>query len=180
MLSIYKNHHCQHRSDDFPVIAEILTPHKPLVVIELGTDEGGFSGWMADLVLPWGGIVHTFDIKKKFKEELTHDFKNLLFTEADVLSSTHDVVKTLASSPHVLLYCDNGNKELEVKFYAEYLKPGSILGVHDYNTEIMAEWVEPYVAKLGFERLGHAKMEALRNEWYTEPMTRFWIRKGTP
>lgn len=179
MLSIYKGHHCQHRSDDFPDLAAIIAPHRPQRVIELGTDEGGFSGWLADLVSPWDGFVHTFDIKPKFKPRLLDDFDNLDFHEANVLSDTNKLVAKLIQEgdERVLLYCDNGDKQREVELYAPLLKVGDLLATHDYNTEIMASWVEPFVSYLGFEKEGHERMEALRNEWYPEPMTRFWIRR---
>jgi cephalosporin hydroxylase len=175
MLSEFNGHHCQHRSDDFPVIAEILTPHRPQVVVELGTDEGGFSAFLADLVAPWGGHVTTFDREAKFAPHLLAT-KNLTFVLGDVLSAPHPEILSRIAQPGALLYCDNGHKVQEVSMYAEHLPLGGILGVHDYNTEIMGEWVEPFVADLGFAPLGHAAMEALRNEWYTEPMTRFWLR----
>lgn len=179
MLSECKGHHCQHRSDDFPSIADIISPHRPKIIVELGTDEGGFSGFLADLVAPWGGSVYTFDIKAKFSSSLLSDFHNLRFEQADVLTTAHRRVTDLVSHPGgtALLYCDNGNKQREVELYAPFLHVGSILGVHDYNTEIMESWVEPHVAALGYAKLGHAQMEALRNEWYKEPMTRFWLRE---
>ena len=197
MLSEHRGHHCQHRSDDFPAIAAILRPHRPGLVVELGTDEGGFSGWLADLVLPFGGVVYTFDISWKFKPSLLRDFPNLHCIQADVLGgglagpeARCDAVGALLtrqgplplriSSLPTLLYCDNGNKQREVELYAPLLPVGAILGVHDYNTEIMASWVEPFVAALGFVPEGHAQMEALRNEWYPEPMSRFWVRRRIP
>lgn len=184
MLSEHKGHHCQHRSDDFPDIAAIIKPHKPEVVVELGTDRGGFGAFLADLVAAWGGAVHTFDIEPKFQPSLLADFPNLRFYQADVLgtgpvgpAARHPEVVSLIAQPRVLLYCDNGNKQREVELYAPLLQEGSLLGVHDYNTEIMAEWVEPFVAALGYEPEGHERMEALRNEWYPQPMSRFWVRR---
>lgn len=184
MLSEHRGHHCQHRSDDFPEIAAILSPHKPRIVVELGTDEGGFSGWLADLVLPWGGQVFTFDLAAKFKPSLLKDCKNLRFVRGDVLgtgpvgpAARHREVSALVRQPGVFLYCDNGNKQREVELYAPLLQVNSILGVHDYNTEIMGSWVEPHVAALGYVPEGHGRMEALRNEWYREPMSRFWVRR---
>ena len=178
MLSEHKGFHCQHRSDDFPAIAAIVTPHRPLVVVELGTDTGGFAGWLAALVAPWGGVVHTFDITTKIKPKLLAAFKNLRYHEADVLAGVHPDVAALVSQPGVLLYCDNGNKQHEVELYAPLLLAGSLLAVHDYNAEIKGEWVEPHVAALGYAPEGHDRMEALRNEWYPEPMTRLWLRKS--
>ena len=178
MLSIYKGHHCQHRSDDWPDMAAIIEPHRPTTVVELGTDEGGFAGWLADLVRQWNGEVHTFDILAKFKPNLLGDFLNLRFHRGDVLTRSHPLVDSLISRPSVLLYCDNGNKKREIEMYAPLLQVGSLLATHDYNTEIMGSWAEPFVASLGFVKEGHERMEALRNEWYPEPMTRFWVRRS--
>lgn len=176
MLSGHKTYHCQHRSDDFPSIAAILAVHQPLIAVELGTDEGGFSGWLADLIAPWGGRVYTFDILRKFRDTFLADFPNLAFTQADVLAGCHPLVSALVAEPRVFLYCDNGDKKKEVELYAPLLREGSLLGVHDYNTEIPGAWVEPHVAALGYEKERHDLMEALRNEWYPEPMTRIWRR----
>lgn len=187
MLSEHQGHHCQHRSDDFPDIAAILAPHRPRIVVELGTDRGGFASFLAELVRPWGGTVCTFDIEAKFKPSLLTDAPNLRFQLADVLgagpvgpAARHQTVAGLVGQPAVLLYCDNGNKQREVELYAPLLRVGSILGVHDYNTEIMGSWVEPFVAALGYEPEGHERMEALRNQWYPEPMSRFWVRRRVP
>jgi cephalosporin hydroxylase len=180
MLSKHKSHHCQHRSDDFPAIAGILSPHKPQIVVELGTDRGGFAAFLADLVRPWGGQVYTFDIEAKFLPSLLDEFRNLHFVQADVLAERHPAIVERVVQPGVLLYCDNGNKPREVELYAPLLPVGSLLGVHDYNTEIPADWVEPFVDSLGYEPEGHADMEALRNEWYPEPMSRFWVRRRLP
>jgi cephalosporin hydroxylase len=177
MLSIYRDFHCQHRSDDWPDMAAIIAPHEPQIVVELGTDRGGFAGWLADLVAPWDGQVFTFDIDAKFDPALLETFANLTFERADVLARPHPLVVDLVTQDHVLLYCDNGNKQREVELYAPLLRKGSLLGVHDYNSEILGEWVEPFVARLGFVPAGHERMEALRNEWYPEPMSRFWVRQ---
>lgn len=189
MLSEFRGHHCQHRSDDFPDIAAILKPHRPRLVVELGTDEGGFAAFLANLVGKWDGRVVTFDIKPKFKPSLLKEFPNLRFVQADILGTgpltgppgrpcvPNPEIAALVAEPGVFLYCDNGHKQSEVEIYAPLLQVGSILGVHDYNTEIMGSWVEPFVAALGYEPEGHARMEALRNQWYTEPMSRFWVRR---
>ena len=144
-------------------------------MVELGTDEGGFAAFLADLVRPWGGHVTSFDIAARWAPSLVR-IPNLTLVQGDVLvaGGNPDVRRLLVGG--VLLYCDNGNKQREVELYAAHLPEGAILGVHDYNSEIMAEWVEPFVADLGFTPLGHDRMEALRNEWYPEPMTRFWFR----
>lgn len=185
MLSEYLGFTCQHRSDDFPIIVDILRERRPLLVIELGTDRGGFSALLADTIEAWCGIVMTFDIERKFPDSLLPKFPNLHFVLCDLLcdvsvSSHYPLLKFLVGGlcgtlEPVLLYCDNGNKVREIETYAPLLGAGSLLGVHDYGSEVPAEWCEAFVTSLGFEPEEHERMEALRNEWY-EPMTRFWRR----
>ncbi|MDP3767929.1 MAG: hypothetical protein Q8S13_07930 [Dehalococcoidia bacterium] len=184
MLSEYKGFHCQHRSDDFPTLAAIIAPHKPQIVVELGTDEGGFSAWLADLVAPWGGKVWTFDREVKFDPALLDGrFPNLAFKQGDVLdlrAGGHYVAGLISTPAPTLIYCDNGNKVREIELYAPLLRVGSLLATHDYTRaergEVPAAWAEPFVAALGYAPEGHDRMEALANEWYPEPMTRFWTR----
>lgn len=176
VLSEWRGFHCQHRSDDFPTIAAIVERHRPTTVVELGTDEGGFAAFLADLIKPWGGRVATFDIKPKFRPELLTTFDNLIFVRGDVLSFNLVAAAMIQRDEAVLLYCDNGNKKREIELYTELLSPGSLLGVHDYGTEVDPEWCENFMQRHGFEPEGHIEMEKLRNEWY-EPMTRFWVRR---
>ena len=124
--------------------------------------------------------MHTFDIKAQFKDGLLGPHRpNLTYHEVSALvdGGAPAVLDLLARPGVTVLYCDNGDKQREVELYAKHLRVGSILGVHDYNSEIMGSWVEPFVADLGFEKLGHEQMEAMRTEWYPEPMTRFWLRR---
>jgi hypothetical protein len=182
MLSEHAGYHCQHRSDDFPIIAEIIQAHQPLVAIELGTDKGGFAGFLADTLRPWHGHVHTFDHVKKYEDHLSQRFGNLTGHLADVLGQPFPFILELFRTygARVLLYCDNGNKVQELQLYAPHVAVGGLVGVHDYGTEVPAAGAEELMAGLGYAQFGHDRMETLRNEWYPEPMTRFWKRTTIP
>ena len=65
-----------------------------------------------------------------------------------------------------LLYCDNGNKVLEVNRYGACLNNGDMLGVHDWGSEIKLSDIEEVVRK--FTPIKHELYE--KNEW----STRFW------
>ncbi len=175
MLSEWRGITCQHRSDDFPIIINIITEHRPTIVVELGTDVGGFASLLADTVAPWGGHVHTFDITDKSDVRLSRH-ANLSRHLADVLSEPNEHIASLVKDARVFLYTDNGNKMREIALYAPLLGLGSLLGTHDYEDEVDPAWVEPFLRALGYVQEGHARMEALRNEWY-RPLTRFWRRQ---
>ena len=176
MLSGHRGFHCQHRGDDFPIIRDLLRLVQPVTIVELGTDRGGFAAVLAECARAWCGRVITFDIDRKFSVDLLLAFPNIEFVQADVLSAPVPYLVDVLAQESVMLYCDNGNKPREVEMYARYLRPYSLLGVHDYNSDIMAAWVEPFTRAHGFVPFGHERFETLRNAWYPEPMTRLWVR----
>jgi len=190
VLSKHRGHHYQHRGDDWRVIEPLIEQVRPMVAVELGTDEGGFAGKLADLLKRWGGTVHTFDIaavgtrsgaspgsQQGGIERLERDFPNLCCYLTDVLSNGVNplVEKCVSSTSPSLLYCDNGDKPRELELYAPLLRVGDLLGVHDYATEVDPTFAEDLTRKLGFLPHGHEQMETLRTATY-EPMTRFWIK----
>jgi cephalosporin hydroxylase len=175
VLSSYDDHHCQHRSDDFPLIERVIRAHAPEIIVELGTDEGGFAAFLADLARDWNGVVYTVDRERKFHPSLL-DRANLTFLHLDVLDHARSEIRDLLSRPRVLLYCDNGHKEREIMLYAPHLQIGSLLACHDYGTEVRPSWVEAHVNLLGFVTHHHEDFAALANEWYPHSLTRFWLR----
>jgi len=190
VLSEHRGHNYQHRGDDWRVIGPLIEDVRPMVAVELGTDEGGFAGRLADMLATWGGAVHTFDIAavgtragaspqsvQGGVEWLERDFPNLRCHLTDVLSDGVNplVAECLASASPTMLYCDNGDKHRELELYAPLLNVGDLLGVHDYATEVDPEFAEALALRLGFDQNGHELMEALRTETY-EPMTRFWVK----
>lgn len=180
MLSAFGGFTCQHRSDDFPIIVDILRLHRPMLAVEFGTDRGGFAALLAATLAAWGGHVITFDVERKFDRSLLTTFPNLTFSQASVQPKRSNAIASLLDRPFTALYCDDGNKAVEMSLYAPFLWPGSLLGVHDYGTEVDPAGAEAFMAGLGYEPEGHARMEALRNEWYPEPLTRFWVRRRSP
>lgn len=189
VLTHWKDYPAQHRWEDMVgLIAEVIRDVRPATCIELGTDQGGFAGFLADTVRPWGGQVVTVDIQDKLPvrstrfETLFPNARRLLW---DVLDRDVDRMMAVlgeAARP-VMLYCDNGNKPREIELYAPILPVGSLLGAHDYQDEIRPDWVEPFLAGLGYRQHRHEAFAALAIPFdYPVSLTRCWIREreGTP
>ena len=73
---------------------------------------------------------------------------NVEFKVEDVVDQKNEELASIlrdANRPK-LLYCDNGNKKVEVELYSKYLYKGDVLGVHDWGTEIFPEDVAPYIS----------------------------------
>lgn len=70
------------------------------------------------------------------------------------------------------LYCDDGNKPREIQVYAPVLPPGSVLGVHDWGTEISEKDVS-FLADLSFHPIDD--INCLSTELHT--LQQFWVRR---
>ena len=136
-------------------------------VFEFGTYEGGLSSflWLECLVRKKIFLsVDKRDIRK---------FDMFPFKQGDLLKDDDFCIslRELFAQGKALLYCDNGNKLLEIKRYAPFLVSGSILGVHDVGVEVKLHDLE-------FLRgLNYTPIKPL-NEMSSELKTRqfFWQR----
>ncbi len=78
------------------------------------------------------------------------------FVQLDVWDRADDVRALISDAPRPLvLYCDNGNKPLEVETFAPALRAGDFLAVHDLGTEIFPENIpSSFIERLTFGLTG--------------------------
>lgn len=109
--------------DDLPARAH------PRGVLELGTGTGAFSRWLGARV-EW---FRTIDVGAPER-------KPPGFIRLDLFRQADDVRELIARAPRpFVLYCDDGDKPLEVETFGPALGVGDFLAVHDYGTEIFEE-----------------------------------------
>lgn len=171
-----------HRAEDTVLIAEVVREAQPRIVVELGTSLGGMSAFFADVIAPWGGVVHTFDhVRQPELDDLEAEYgERIVLHQADVLAG-HPGVVQLVAQPGALLYCDNGDKERELATYAPRLAVGGFLGTHDYGTELDPERTEALVASFGYKPHRHDEFAAMAHPVdYPHSLTRFWRRARLP
>jgi hypothetical protein len=119
------------------------------IVVELGTGSGAFSCYLATYAFLAGAEFHTFDTQLKGSptKRINYRARRLIARlggrthRRDVFSPTTVTLieKILRQGRTALVYCDDGNKIREVETFAEHLKIGDFLGVHDFGSEIHAE-----------------------------------------
>lgn len=119
-------------SEDLDCWREFFDNYSPGTLIELGTGNGVFSIWLSSI--PTIKHFWTFDIN-------IPEQKHKNFIQTDILNNS-ELIKSYISNRlynPLLLYCDNGNKKLEVEIFNEYLLKDDFLAVHDYGVEIFPE-----------------------------------------
>lgn len=99
-------------------------------IIEIGFDRGAFSLWLFKNKKEKTKLV-SYDISFSGKE--VHN-DAIDFRQGDCFSSNIiEEIKSLITSPgKALVLCDGGNKEGEFNLYAQFLKPGDVIMLHDY------------------------------------------------
>lgn len=111
-------------------------------IIELGTFKGSMTVALGLEGIRKGIDVHTWEISKQISEETEKLFSRLGIKayNADIWGNK-EFIKTLFDRP-VYLLCDNGHKATEFQEFVPHLKPGSIVSVHDWNTEVHPRDIE--------------------------------------
>lgn len=176
-LGTYRGILCHHWDEELPLIARVLETYRPRLVVEVGTMYGGFAAFLADTVAPWQGEVLTIDhVLYEGIDEVCKDRPNLFFLRGDVFSPfvSSVVRRALASGDHenTCLYCDAGPKRLELEAFGA---SASLVGVHDYGTEITVEKAEAWVKAnwvVPVEEEAFAALQAKRSYF----VSRFWRR----
>jgi hypothetical protein len=103
-----------------------LTTFHPQAILELGTGSGTFSRWLSKRVA-W---FATIDIEQPEAE--TPGFRRL-----SVWDDEPEIIALIRQAPRpFVLFCDDGNKPLEVAKYAPALRIGDVVAVHDLGTEV--------------------------------------------
>jgi len=107
-------------------------------IIELGTGWGGLSLYFALWCEERGAKFHTFDIAKKWKDTPLAKMICLAsyFHVLDVLHNPQPIKELIVRPGPSIVFCDNGDKREEFRQLAPILKPGDIIGVHDWGREI--------------------------------------------
>jgi hypothetical protein len=115
--------------EDVDAWEDFLSRARPRGALELGTASGVFSRWRNERV-EW---FKTVDIGRP--ERRTPGFVHL-----DVWARPQKVHDLIAKAPRpFVLYCDDGNKRLEVETFGPSLHPGDFLAVHDVGTEFFPD-----------------------------------------
>ena len=117
-----------------PTIHEILNEFGAELIIELGTAYGGFVKYLCEWYpeVPIYTVDAFWYLSKEDATTFRHANVNILITTQ--LFKNELTIPMLLSLPmKKFLFCDDGHKDIEVWQYAGYLRPGDLLGVHDWS-----------------------------------------------
>lgn len=102
---------------------------RPWAVVEIGTGRGGLSYLMSQALSTYGGKLVTVDIKDELQKEL---LGNCELGIGDIFEATDKMQELCGKSGTVFILCDGGAKEKEFNTFSKFLKPGDVIGAHDW------------------------------------------------
>lgn len=126
--------------------------------IELGTGSGGMSLFFLMQSYQYRFKFNTFDIE--IPQALDTQIGKMMnlkshFKQGDIMVQLYDVIENLLEkSDHpIMLYCDNGNKPLEVKTFSMFLESGDYIAVHDWGKEFNVKDIPERLSILNFSEV---------------------------
>jgi hypothetical protein len=78
----------------------------------------------------YGGIVITVDTGHEIQYPL-HG-RHIVHQRTDCFDVAHLIAHRIQSSGMCFVLCDGGNKEKEFNTFSKFLKPGDVIGAHDW------------------------------------------------
>lgn len=143
---------CAHWWNEIGHILNIIATHDIKLFVEIGVLDGGLAALMIDRV----SYIRDFwyigiDLPEHLKTYLDprvgsaclHGRKLMLGADAWDEKTVAWVAEKNAGG-RAMIYCDGGNKIKEAHLYWPILRPGDLLGVHDYSDDSTAKGPEVY------------------------------------
>lgn len=157
------------------VMEAVLQFCSPARIVEFGTWSGGVSLYLHFWAKFNGAKLLTIDVKDLLDKRVKKEFASqthTTFVEANVFTSAcFDMVSKFISGNRCLIYCDNGNKEKELLTYCKLLKPGSVIGCHDFGDEVHPKSIGRLYQNDFQPLLLDKQIKEL------DPMQQFWLKK---
>lgn len=166
-----------HEAQTVPMIQELVQKVRPRLIIELGTAGAGMTAVFKDAAPK--AFIRSFGKSKSPSlgdDQYAFFDGRTAFIQVDILRQPDVILNCLKWEDRKILYCDGGDKTVEVKLFSRFLKVGDVLGVHDwtsgYHDPFLAQEqvITPYLVRFGFKPLEHDKFEKAASR------SRFWVR----
>lgn len=118
-------------------MTELLTEVKPSLIIEIGTSFGGLTVALCEIIEELGlnTVVDSYDpyVRGGLPEVIEQYNFNFFEKGIGVAEVDEEIANKIRNTPgRVLVLCDGANKASEFNTFSSVLKPGDVIGGHDY------------------------------------------------
>ena len=121
-----------------------ISIHKPSMVIEIGTDKGGLSNLISSVVATYGGEFHTMDINVGEKQNMYPLYGKSFSHQCNCFEHVDQIQRCIQLDVKCFVLCDGGDKKREFNTFSKFLKPGDVIGCHDFIDETIPNFTPDY------------------------------------
>ena len=122
---------------DIAVWERFLTDTDVSRIIEIGTYKWGMSLFFWLWCKTKTADFYTYDIKFFPATRVIRELGiTKRFRMVDVFTIPEEIGEVIGSKGPTVVFCDGGNKPLELQTFSKYLKNGDFIGVHDWGEEV--------------------------------------------
>lgn len=118
--------------------------HKPTMIIEIGTDKGGFSNLLSSFVAHYGGEFHTMDIRNGGDENQYPLYGQSTFHQWNCFEHYEEIRQMIQKHGLCFVLCDGGDKKKELEVFSKCLKAGDVVACHDWIDETVPNYSPDY------------------------------------
>lgn len=148
---------CAHWWNEIGHLLNIIQDFDVKMFVEIGTLDGGLSSLLIDRIsyfpdFQYIGINLGLQYTDPRVMEKIANTRGAVLQDADAwnLATVEWVIGFIADQKmarkRAMIYCDGGNKPREAHLYWPILRPGDLLGVHDYSDDPNSKGPEVYPA----------------------------------
>ena len=116
------------------VILQVIQDYKITKFVEIGVHEGGLTEFILNKTLcQYLGIeIDQNIVSQEIKTLVSNHGDKILYTNC-MGAPAYTEIRSFTQNGRCLVYCDNGNKPMEIERYHTVIRPGSILLTHDFT-----------------------------------------------
>lgn len=117
-----------------PIWSYALETKPPARIVELGTNNAGFTTALAVHAWNIGARLVTYDLCAPDERiERLAKFLGVEFRTGDIWTFESEIAANIRLPGTTFVLCDGGDKARELATFAQYLKPGDVIAGHDYD-----------------------------------------------
>jgi len=125
----------------FDALDALAEKVKPKQIIEIGTNDGGFTKILEDHPISESAEIYSIDITPKV-HQTQYSKANIVY--GDCFKLELYISNKIKKDGTSIVFCDGGHKNLEIQTYAKYLKQGDLILGHDY-VPTKEQWEKEYL-----------------------------------
>jgi uncharacterized protein YdcH (DUF465 family) len=126
----YKNLRAEQHKNIFRALDILSDYENPSQIIEIGASNGGFTKILDDHPISKNAKIYSFELNdfnpNATYSEKVHRIKGNCFHLEETIS---EIIKRNGTT---LVFCDGGDKNLEINVFSKHLKIGDLIFGHDY------------------------------------------------